>query len=169
MTKSRGVLDNITFIGTRCTNARIVQWVEAWEHWICWARLGQPMRAELSAMIFSKSLRRKDVKGVRNPKTPEIISLQETAVSGNESEERTETDPLIGNVTPPASAFDTTNKDEGDCQKSQQSTINLVVSLVDLSNSNRTYPNCECRQSTPNEFQIYPYITPRSQSQSHNF
>lgn len=88
------------------------------------------MRAELSAMIFSKSFRRKDVKGVRNPKTPKDISLQETAVAANDQVERTETDPLIGTVTPPAVALDTADKDEEDRQKSQQSTINLVVSLL---------------------------------------
>lgn len=93
-------------------------------------------------MIFSKSLRRKDVKGVRNHKMPEIIRLQATATAGNNQEERNETDPLIGTVTPPAAPLDTTNTSEEDGQKSQQSTINLVVSPADSSNPKRTYPDC---------------------------
>lgn len=38
-------------------------WMETWMHWIVLARLGLLVRVELSALIFSKSMRRKDVKG----------------------------------------------------------------------------------------------------------
>ena len=39
-------------------------WAETWVHWMVYSRLGLPLRAELSAMVFTKAMRRKDVKGV---------------------------------------------------------------------------------------------------------
>lgn len=41
----------------------LASWAQAWAHWMLWARLAQPVRSELSAMIFTKATRRKDVKG----------------------------------------------------------------------------------------------------------
>ncbi|POS75874.1 hypothetical protein DHEL01_v205730 [Diaporthe helianthi] len=38
--------------------------VESWLEWINWAMLSVPVRSQLAAMIFQKSLRTKDVKGV---------------------------------------------------------------------------------------------------------
>jgi hypothetical protein len=38
-------------------------WVEAWLFWISWAGLAIPVRSQLSALIFQKALRRKDIKG----------------------------------------------------------------------------------------------------------
>ena len=43
----------------------LAAWMEAWLHWIVLGRLGLLVRIELSALIFSKSMRRKDVKGVQ--------------------------------------------------------------------------------------------------------
>ena len=43
-------------------------WMETWMHWIVLARLGLLIRVELSALIFSKSMRRKDVKGSQKDK-----------------------------------------------------------------------------------------------------
>ena len=38
-------------------------WIETWLHWIIWSNMGAPVRSELSAMIFTKFTRRKDVTG----------------------------------------------------------------------------------------------------------
>lgn len=75
----------------------LASWMEVWLHWIVLARLGLPIRTELSALIFSKSMRRKDVKGVQISKRPADVVHQ-----------------------------DETNADE-DVQKSRQSTINLIA------------------------------------------
>lgn len=52
----------------------LAAWLEAWTHWIVLARLGLPIRTELSALIFAKSMRRKDVKGVDSvPQTLDAV------------------------------------------------------------------------------------------------
>lgn len=38
-------------------------WLESWLFWVSWAELAIPVRAQLSALVFQKSLRRKDIKG----------------------------------------------------------------------------------------------------------
>lgn len=75
----------------------LASWAETWVHWIVLARLGSPIRTELSALIFGKAMRRKDVKSVR-------ISKKSDGVVPNEA------------IT----------ADE-DVQKSRQSIINLVA------------------------------------------
>lgn len=105
-------------------------WTQAWEHWICWARLGQPMRAELSAMIFSKALRRKDIKGVQKAKAPADLGLPTTLVAAKDPDSQIQTDPLLGSETDLSQAAESSAEDASDeeIQKSRQSTINLVVS-----------------------------------------
>ena len=110
----------------------LASWTQAWEHWIVWARLGQPMRTELSAMIFSKSLRRKDVKGVGKAKDAQTSGSNGTLINADDPGGANQTDPLLGEEVDNAStqtAKDTT-QDGGDedMQKTRQSTINLVVS-----------------------------------------
>lgn len=46
-----------------CLATLVAGFVEAWLFWISWSQLGIPIRAQLSALIFQKSMRRKDVKG----------------------------------------------------------------------------------------------------------
>ncbi|KAK6580866.1 hypothetical protein PZA11_006354 [Diplocarpon coronariae] len=43
-------------------------WIESWLYWISWSELAIPIRAQLSALIFQKSMRRKDVKGASKAK-----------------------------------------------------------------------------------------------------
>jgi len=86
------------------------------------------MRAELSAMIFSKSLRRKDVKGVGKARASEVIGLPETAVVTIDPGGENQTDPLLETETPQAPRVGATGSGDEDFQKSRQSTINLVVS-----------------------------------------
>ena len=75
----------------------LASWAETWVHWIVLAGLGSPIRTELSALIFAKSMRRKDVKSVQVSK---------------------ELDGIIPN--------EATTTDE-DIRKSRQSIINLVA------------------------------------------
>ena len=111
----------------------LAAWTQAWEHWICWARLGQPLRAELSAMIFSKALRRKDVKGVGKAKVTERLGSNNATISTNDPGSESQTDPLLADeaetgLIENAEGRKLEDEDE-DLQKTRQSTINLVVSI----------------------------------------
>lgn len=80
-------------------------WMEAWIHWIVLARLGLLIRTELSALIFSKTMRRKDVKGSQKNKT-----TVDAVTSGiNETISRTSTAD-----TRPFSDLNTAENDETD-------------------------------------------------------
>ena len=86
------------------------------------------MRNELSAMIFSKSLRRKDVKGAGKARTAEDSSLPKTTVVTNDPGDWSQTDPLLDTEAPQIPRIGAANVDDEEFQKSRQSTINLVVS-----------------------------------------
>ncbi|EKV04310.1 hypothetical protein PDIG_16670 [Penicillium digitatum PHI26] len=45
--------------------------VEAWLFWVVYSKLGVPIYAELSAVIFAKAMRRKDVKHTKKTKAPD--------------------------------------------------------------------------------------------------
>lgn len=107
---------------------------QSWLYWIIWARLGQPIRTELSTLIFSKATRRKDVKGVQKSKqAPSVdpvggISIS-TALPGTNDQKTAETDPTLGSSPGQAETAKAEDGSEEDTQKSRQSTINLVVRL----------------------------------------
>ena len=110
----------------------LASWTQAWEHWILWARLGQPIRTELSAIIFSKSLRRKDVKGVGKAKGLSESTLSGITATPNDPEAPIQSDPLLSEDVASATPRDTktaADGDDEDLQKSRQSTINLIVSV----------------------------------------
>ncbi|KAL8950107.1 MAG: hypothetical protein Q9222_003834 [Ikaeria aurantiellina] len=97
-------------------------WTEAFLHWVTWARMGSPIRSELSALIFSKATRRKDVKGhqkaeIKNsarsdgPMEPALDSP--SAPDNDKSASRTVQD-------------STAEEEGGEVQKSRQSVINLI-------------------------------------------
>ena len=92
----------------------IEAWSQAWNHWIVFSRLGLPIRTELSATIFAKAMRRKDIKGVAQS---EDVSDKDSIDSKNG-----EGSSLKGG----AKAED----GEENVQKTRQATINLVVSGV---------------------------------------
>lgn len=57
----------------------LASWTETWVHWIVLAGLGSPVRTELSALIFTKAMRRKDVKSVQiSKKLDEGVSNEAT-------------------------------------------------------------------------------------------
>lgn len=110
-------------------------WTQAWLHWIVLARLGQPVRTELSAMIFSKATRRKDVKGVLQPKQATDVDAVNgtsipTAFSGINDQKTAETHPMSGSTPGQAETATAEDASEEDTQKSRQSIINLLVRLA---------------------------------------
>lgn len=95
----------------------IQSWVEAYVYWLSWAQISVPIRAQLSALIFQKSMRRKDVKEA---------SKKKDAVVGS-------TEPNIAGPIGEASAIDRPEVDEVEdedeaeqLKKSKQSTVNLI-------------------------------------------
>ncbi|KAM3068375.1 hypothetical protein ACMFMG_009513 [Clarireedia jacksonii] len=71
------------------------EWVESWLFWISWAELAIPIRSQLSAQIFQKAMRRKDVKGAaRTGKkaTPETSEPAQTSAAPDKPEEDEEDD-----------------------------------------------------------------------------
>lgn len=77
----------------------VTAWVEAFLHWVVWARLGSLIRSELSALIFSKSTRRKDVKGHQKALITaniEANGVTEPAANGPVMQQQTQPDgPII--------------------------------------------------------------------------
>ena len=107
----------------------LTAYTQAWLAWILWARLGQPIRTELSAMIFGKATRRKDVKGMQRSKQATNTDAANgtgisTAFPGTNDQETAGPSPGSAEI---AKMEDSS---EEDIQKSRQSTINLVVRLV---------------------------------------
>lgn len=92
-----------------CTGLIINCWVSSWMDWVSLAQLGIRIEAQLSALIFSKAMQRKDVRGVQKAmpqKAQNIDTLSEISLeSGPTAEGVTHADAL---------------------QKTRQSTINLV-------------------------------------------
>ena len=89
----------------------VSSWLEAWLFFVAISRLGVPIYEQLSAVIFGKAMRRKDVKGATNEKedVPPLgadIFINESSGSKDES-----------------TAVD---DDDEDVQKTRQSTINLI-------------------------------------------
>lgn len=89
-------------------------WGEVWNHWIIFTRLGLPIRSQLSAMIFTKAMRRNDVKGVSHDEDSPV-----------------DVSPAAGEASIPAPVARPGVVDPPDAglQKTRQATINLVVRL----------------------------------------
>jgi hypothetical protein len=86
-------------------------WIESWLFWISWSELAIPIRSQLSAQIFQKAMRRKDVKGAsKGGKKP---SGEEEDVSVATGEPGPEVKPKVE------------EEDDSD-PKGKQSTVNLI-------------------------------------------
>lgn len=88
-------------------------WVESWLHWFSFSKVGIPIYEQLSAVIFGKSMRRKDVKGT---------SKKSTKAESNG-------DVLINKAAGPKDedrAADQGEDEEEETAKTRQQTINLV-------------------------------------------
>jgi hypothetical protein len=91
-----------------CTGLILNCWVSSWMDWVCLAQLGIRIEAQLSALIFSKAMQRKDVRGVQK-------SMLERAQNMDIlSEISLESGPTVSDVT------------HADALQTRQSTINLV-------------------------------------------
>jgi hypothetical protein len=86
-------------------------WIESWMFWISWSEVAIPIRAQLSALIFQKAMRRKDVKGAsktskkENGDSPDMADASKNATTSDTPKIETEED------TEP---------------KGRQSTVNLI-------------------------------------------
>lgn len=86
-------------------------WIESWLYWISWSEVAIPIRAQLSALIFQKAMRRKDVKGASKstkkdvPKGPDVSEASGDAISGDKPD---------------------ISEEEDSDPKGKQSTVNLI-------------------------------------------
>ncbi|KAI4250312.1 MAG: hypothetical protein LQ352_005379 [Teloschistes flavicans] len=100
----------------------ITAWLEAYMMWVVWARMGSPIRSELSALIFSKSTRRKDVKGQQTPRRGENTGMNDaTEVNDNVAGDQAPSFSAPSIAVPIDDEFDEV------VQKSRQSMINLIA------------------------------------------
>lgn len=104
-------------------------WTESHVFWLSFAELAIPVRGQVSALIFEKSMRKKDVKGSgrsSNKKTAETAeAMDNTDTSGN-------SEPVIAGTVPESTATDRpeipeTEEDEAEAlKKSKQAVVNLI-------------------------------------------
>ena len=100
----------------------VTAWLETQMLWVVWARMGSLIRSELSALIFSKSTRRKDSKGHQKPRTEgnvEANGATEPIAHDSVDQEQAQ----LGVPLPRPLDGD----DDEEVQKSRQSVINLVA------------------------------------------
>ena len=86
-------------------------WIESWLFWVSWSELAIPVRSQLSALIFQKAMRRKDVKGASK-------SLKNENDNGQDASEAALGDTTSGDKPE-------IKEEEGD-PKGKQSTVNLI-------------------------------------------
>ncbi|KAI5927245.1 P-loop containing nucleoside triphosphate hydrolase protein [Camillea tinctor] len=93
-------------------------WVESHVFWMSWAELTIPIRAQLSALIFQKSMRRKDVKEA-GKKTSTGSGATDLTLAGPVGE--------ASNIDRPEVEQEEAPEDETEqIKKSKQSTVNLI-------------------------------------------
>ncbi|KAL8677756.1 MAG: hypothetical protein Q9186_005841 [Xanthomendoza sp. 1 TL-2023] len=99
----------------------VTAWLETQMHWVVWARMGSLVRSELSALIFSKSTRRKDVKGHQKARTEGNLAPNgetESVANGLASQQPAQ------DGAPVPQPLDGADEET---EKSRQSVINLVA------------------------------------------
>ncbi|KAB5584838.1 P-loop containing nucleoside triphosphate hydrolase protein [Coniochaeta sp. 2T2.1] len=94
-------------------------WVESYVFWLSWAQLTIPVRSQLSALIFEKAMRKKDVKGTGK-------SSNKTAATVEESAEPNVAGPSTGSTAPDAPLVEDETTAEEEIKKSKQGTVNLI-------------------------------------------
>lgn len=100
----------------------ITAWLESYMMWVVWARMGSPIRSELSALIFCKSTRHKDVKGQQRSKTGRNTDMN--IVTGAKDDDTGDEGPSFS--APPLAVPVDEESDEV-VQRSRQSVINLIA------------------------------------------
>ncbi|KAI9682032.1 MAG: hypothetical protein M1817_000086 [Caeruleum heppii] len=92
--------------------AQVVEsWLEAWMFWVCWCQLAVPVRAQLSALIFAKAMRRKDIKGFEK---------------GDDDAEDSQDPQRATDLESGPKGEDSTPTEDKSHQKTKQSQINLI-------------------------------------------
>ena len=86
-------------------------WLESYIYWLSWAELTIPIRAQLAALVFEKSMRKKDAKGAENTEATKVESEDPSA---------------IANATAKKKAKTVATDDDEKIKKSKQGTVNLI-------------------------------------------
>lgn len=113
-------------------------WVESHLFWICWADLGIVVRGQLSALIFEKSMRKKDVKGTGRSSNKKTVESAEPNIAvpaeGSTAEDKPEVE--VGD-------------DEDTLKKSKQGTVNLIgvdtKRVSDFAAFQNLFPGSTCK------------------------
>ena len=104
-------------------------WIESWLFWLSWAELAIPIRAQLSALIFQKAMRRKDVKGAS--KSKKKYDRDGSSMADASAAATSEDKPEL-------------NEEEEEGPKGKQSTVNLIgvdtKRVSDFSSFNNYFP-----------------------------
>ncbi|CAK7272308.1 hypothetical protein SEPCBS119000_005053 [Sporothrix epigloea] len=95
--------------------------LESYVFWLSWAELTIPIRAQLSALIFEKSMRRKDVKQTRSKAKDAATGPTEPAITAPATEANTADAPEV-----PEAANDDNEDELETAKKSKQGTVNLI-------------------------------------------
>ena len=121
------------FVFTLGLSIIFASWAQAWLYFVSYARMGLLIRTELSAMIFVKATRRKDVKAVNKAKDPAVLRDPSTSNPAEPHAPIAQTtigkSPETGLDPALAQDIETLDNAEEDTQKTRQSTINLIVSF----------------------------------------
>lgn len=91
--------------------------VEGWVFWIVYSKLAIPVQEQLSAVIFAKAMRRKDVSSARKSK-------QNEGETESQSSPNPESEPTIKKSS---GGEDEDEDEDKNLQKTRQSTLNLVA------------------------------------------
>ncbi|KAH7027455.1 P-loop containing nucleoside triphosphate hydrolase protein [Microdochium trichocladiopsis] len=95
-------------------------WVESHVFWLSYGQLCVKVRAELSALVFKKSMRRKDVKEAKKKSTP-TTSTPELTVTGPAGVSTSVDTPEVASP-----ADEEEEEDPEQLKKSKQGTVNLI-------------------------------------------
>lgn len=105
----------------------VAAWADTWTSWLGFSKVAVQVRSELSALVFAKATRRKDVKESKS---------KETVESGNVDNGSTNQPGAVANASV-SSPTKRPDKEDDDVEKTRQGTINLVVSVF-------LVPNVRC-------------------------
>lgn len=93
-------------------------WIESWVFWLSFADLAIPLRAQVSALIFEKSMRRKDIKGATKSKKKDQPEAADPIIAATAGESTAADRPETG-IEEDADL-------EEQLKRSKQSTVNLI-------------------------------------------
>ena len=91
-------------------------WIESWLHWTSFSKVGIPIFEQISAVVFGKSMRRKDVKSTGKKKDPSAETNGDLLVNKGSGVKGEDTVPKEGDE----------EEEEEEEAKTRQSTINLI-------------------------------------------